>query len=297
MVAQALGLSSVLAVVYAGTYANRFTPVVVTPSARLQVSGFWDTTVFIANALLFTLVGLQLHELTSVILHEYSWQAILWYAFLVNVAVIATRFVWVLVQEYAPPIGTASQHPNPDWKHAVISAWSGLRGAVSLAAALAIPITVAGGIPLQQRDLVIFLTFSVILVTLVGGGLTLPLVVRLLRVREETSDDDVELRRAAAGMASAALERLDELVREGRLGDDDARRLRRQYEHKRDHVDGHPEAERQASDAEAQLIAVEREALIAMRQRGEIDNTVLRRMQHRLDIADQRVQHPWPKSG
>src|SRR6202030_4590247 len=106
-----------------------------------------------------------LHDLAGAVLAEYSWQAVLWYAFVVNAAVVATRFIWFMAQEYLPVIGASSEHPEGDWRHALISAWSGLRGAVSLAAALAIPVTVASGAPLGHRHLVIFLTFSVILVT------------------------------------------------------------------------------------------------------------------------------------
>jgi CPA1 family monovalent cation:H+ antiporter len=222
-------------------------------------------------------------------MREYTWPTLLWYAFLVNAAVIGTRFAWLLGQEFIPGIGAAYEHPDPDWKHAIIAAWSGLRGAVSLAAALAIPATVALGTPLAHRHLVIFLTFSVILVTLVGGGLTLPLIIRVLDVHEEAPEEDAELRHAIAGMADAALARLDELVRSGSIDADGAGRLRRSYEHKREHVEGHPPEEQEAVEAEAQLIAAERAALIAMRARGEIDNTVLRRVQRMLDIAEERV--------
>ena len=92
IVADRFALSGVLAVVFGGIYANRFTPRVVTPQARLQVSGFWETAVFIANALLFLMVGLQLNALTRAVLSEYSPQTVLWYAFVVNAAVLAIRF-------------------------------------------------------------------------------------------------------------------------------------------------------------------------------------------------------------
>ena len=99
-----LGVSGVLAVVFAGLYVNRLTPGVLTPPARLQLAGFWDTLVFLANAALFLLVGLQLHELMHAVLQEYSLRLVLWYALVVNVTVIAIRFAWLLVQEYLPVI-------------------------------------------------------------------------------------------------------------------------------------------------------------------------------------------------
>ena len=140
-----LGLSGVLAVVFTGITVNRWTPLVLTPASRLQLSGYWDTAVFLANALLFVLVGLQLHELARTVLSTYSCQELAWYALLVNATVFATRFAWTFAQSYAPWIGGAAEHEAPDWKHALIAAWSGLRGAVSLAAALAIPVTLASG--------------------------------------------------------------------------------------------------------------------------------------------------------
>jgi len=291
ILAQQIGLSSVLAVVYAGISANRFTPRVITPAARLQVTGFWETLVFLANALLFLLVGLQLHELAHVVLTEYSWQAVLWYALLVNATVVGTRFAWLMGQEYIPVIGGASEHPDGDWKHALVASWSGLRGAVSLAAALAIPMTVASGAHLEHRNLIIFLTFSVILVTLVGGGLTLPYVVRRLQIPDGSAEEEADLRRGILGMSAAALGRIEQLEQDGRLSPGDALRLRRRHEHRRDHVEGHDDAERGVKDAELEVIAAERTALIDLRERGEIDNTILRRLQRALDTSQERLNY------
>jgi CPA1 family monovalent cation:H+ antiporter len=291
LLAQRLGISGVLAVVFVGIYANRFTPLVITPEARLRTSGYWDTVVFLANALLFLLVGLQLHELGGRVLTEYSWQALLWYAFLVNVTLIATRFAWVMGQEFLPVVGGASEHPGGDWKHALIVSWSGLRGAVSLAAALAIPITMTSGAALPHRNLIIFLTFTTILVTLVAGGLTLPLLVARLNAGDAAEEENEDLRRGLAGMSAAALARLAELEGEGRIDTEHARRLRARYKHLQRHVKGHSTEERSALEAERELIAAERAALVAMRERREIDNVVQRRLLRTLDVAEERLEH------
>ena len=263
LLALRLGLSGVLAVIFAGIYVGRFTPLVITPAARLQLSGYWETVVFLANALLFLLVGMQLHAVGHAVLAEYSWQTLLWYAFLVNATVIVTRFVWVLAQEFVPVIGGASEHPGGDWRHALIAAWSGLRGA----------------------------TFTVIVVTMVGGGLTLPLVIRRLEVADGSAEQDEDVQRGIVGMSEAALTRLDQLQRDGRIDAENARRLRHGYEHRRRHADGHPEGERAAFDAELEVLHAERAALVEMRQRGEIDNVVLRRLQRVLDITEERLRH------
>lgn len=288
LVAQRCGFSGVLAVVFAGLFANRYTPRVITPAARLQAIGFWDSLVFITNAMLFVLVGLQLHALAGAVLAEYSWQRVLAYAAIVNVTIVGIRFAWLMLEEAIPVIGT-SEHPEGDYKHALITSWSGLRGAVSLAAALALPVMTPLG-PLPHRSLVVFLTFSVILVTLVGGGLTLPILIRRLALPPSTEEED-ELAVGLQHMSEAALARLAKLEREGRIEPQEAYRLRRRYEHRRRHLDGSLGDEESGLAVERELLETERTALISLRDRGEIDNTALRRLQHVLDIAEERVSH------
>jgi len=201
------------------------------------------------------------------------------------------RLTLAVSGEYAPTSAPAD-HAAPDWKHALVVAWSGLRGSVSLAAALAIPLAVPNGAVFPDRDLIIFLTFSVILVTLVGGGLTLPAVVARLGIVRGTEERD-ETRLALARAAEAAIERIGELHAEGRIDDAHAEKLRGLYEHRRDlqtasddrsakkHVTRHRDVERELLDAQ-------REAIIVMRERGEIDNAVLRRILVDFDVAASR---------
>ncbi len=292
--AQRFGISGVLSVVTAGVYVNRFTPEVLTPSSRLQLVGFWETFVFVVNALLFLVVGLQLHSIATDVLANNSWQSVLLYTAIVNVVVIVVRFVWILGTEYVPWIGASSEHDDGDWKHALIAAWSGLRGAVSLAAALALPLTIAGGAAFPHRSLIIFLTFSVILVTLVAGGLTLPGLISALHVADDAGEEVEDLRRAVDAVASAALRRIDELERGGQLDAAHASALRRRYEHERQlgrkaTAGDLPEIERRHWRAEREVIAAQRRALIDLRARGEIDNTVLRRVLTSLDLAERRL--------
>jgi len=291
--AQRLQLSGVLAVVVAGVYVNRFTPIVITPKARIRGIGFWENFVFLANAVLFLLVGLQLHSVASATFAVNSWTVVLRDAAIVNVVLIVVRFAWVLGIEYLPVIGGSSEHPNGDWKHALIVAWSGLRGAVSLAAALAIPIAVSG-VQFPHRDLIIFITFTVILVTLVGGGLTLPLLIQSLKLEDEEEEETGERQSALGLAAAAALRRIDELERDGTIDEKHAGALRKRYEHRREL---NREAEdragtehlRQHVGAEREVLSAQRNALIAMRERGEIDNAVLRDLQLRLDLEDAKL--------
>ncbi len=270
-------------------YVNRFSPHVITPATRIQGQGYWNTVVFLINAVLFLMVGMQLHELAHNVFLEYSWLTVAWYALIINVTVVGLRFAWILGVEYIPFIGASSEHSRGDWRHAVIASWSGLRGAVSLAAALAIPVSLTGGAPLPHRHLVIFLTFSVILVTLVLGGLTLPWIVKVLSVPEDASEDEDEVRDGLLRMSEAALEELVKIEAEGTLDKEAVARLRRRYEHRRRDVDGYGRDEDSILDAEHRLLAAERRALLEMREQGSIDNTVLRRLQHVLDISQERL--------
>lgn len=290
-----VGASGVLSVITAGVYVNRLTPTVMTPETRLQVSGFWETFVFVANALLFLGVGLQLHDIGARVLQHNSWQSVLFYTLAVNAVILFVRFAWIVSTEYVPFVGASSEHAEPNWQHAVIASWSGLRGAISLAAALAIPVTVAGGAPFPHRDLIIFLTFTVIVVTLVGGGLTLPALIARLHVSDSGNEEDEDLRRALAGASRAALDRINTLERERRIDPEHAQLLRRRYRMMLDGTQGEPdfrnrEDARRRSRAERDVIAAEQQALVALRERGEIDNTVLRRVQRRLDLAHSRIK-------
>ncbi len=290
--AQQFGMSGVLAVVTAGVYVNRLNPRVMLPVARTRIAGFWETVVFLVNTVLFLVVGLQLHDVATAAFGRHSWPVVIGYAAAVNVVTIIVRLGLAVAAEYAPTRAPAD-HAAPDWKHALIVAWSGLRGAVSLAAALAIPLALPNGAPFPDRDLIIFVTFSVILVTLVGGGLTLPSVVRRLHVEGGNEERD-ELRLALIRSAEAALARIDGLEAEGRIDTEHADRLREKFEHRRElqRAAGDDPAVDHAArhrDAEHEVIAAQRKAIIDMRERGEIDNVVLRRVQADLDLAASRA--------
>jgi CPA1 family monovalent cation:H+ antiporter len=277
-------------VVTAGSYANHFTPRVMTAASRTQIVGFWNMVVFIANAVLFLVVGLQLHDVARDTFANETWQSVIGYSIAVNVVIIVVRLVFVVAAEYAPTAAPAD-HAAPDWKNALIVGWSGLRGAVSLAAALAIPLILPDGSRFPHRDLIIFITFTVILVTLVAGGLTLPTIVKALRIEGDNEERD-EIRAAIVRSAEAALAKIAELVKEGRLDEAHADLWRRQYEHKRgaqDAGDDDRAEHARHAEAEREIIAAQRKAVIEMRERGEIDNTVLRRLQQNLDLTAARA--------
>jgi CPA1 family monovalent cation:H+ antiporter len=290
-IANRFSLSGVLAVVAAGITANRYTPFILTPAARLRGAGFFESSVFIANTILFLLLGLQLHGIAGRVTREYSMEAVVWYALLVNLAVVAVRLAWFILLEYVPWFGGEGKYSAPSIKRAIVGGWSGLRGAVSLAAALAIPTVAAGGSAIPYRDLVIFLTFSVILITLIGGGLTLPLVVRALDIPPGDDEAEGELRKALAAMSQAAHERLAALEREGRISADDAKLLAHRFASRR-RLPGAPvdASEERRFAAQVDVLEAERRALRDLRRDGEMDNTVLRRIVRSLDVAEEAIR-------
>src|SRR5439155_26078570 len=174
--AEAAGVSAVLAAVTVGIYVGWHTPELTTVQTRLQGDAVWEIVVFLLNALLFALVGLQLRPILDG-LSGHSTGSLILDAVVVSAAVIVTRLVWIYPATYIPRFlfrRVRERDPYPPWQYPTLLGWAGLRGAVSLAAALALPLTTDAGRAFPERDLVIYLAFCVILGTLVFQGLTLP---------------------------------------------------------------------------------------------------------------------------
>jgi CPA1 family monovalent cation:H+ antiporter len=230
-------------------------------------------------------------QLKSIIaaLGRFSPLQLLGYAAAVCATVIVVRIVWVFAQGLLPATNEPEHSEGKaDWSHVFVLAWSGMRGGISLAAALAIPLEAASR-PFPERELIIFLTFCVLLATLVGQGGTLPWVLRKLHVVDDGTDDR-EQRVALAATAKAALKRLDELEREGGVTKDVADGLRRRFRNRwAEYGDGETRgpAERHSTAfrrAERDLVGAQRKTLIRLRDEGKVDNTVLRRIQRLLDL-------------
>ena len=293
--AQHLGVSGVLAVVTTGLFVNRFTPVVLMPLARERATGFWVTIVFVLNAIIFVLVGLQFHSI-ALSLSRFSWATLLWYGVAVSLTVILVRIGWVFFQGLLP-FTNEPEHEGgkADWSHVAILAWSGMRGGVSLAAALAIPFATSVG-PLQDRNLIIYITFCVLLATLVGQGGTLPALVRWLRVKDDGADEREE-RVALAVTARAAVRRLHVLAHERTIPSDLLDRLATRFhtrwkEFRSLDTQAGEVAKSTAlyRELERELIGAQRRELIALRDQGKIDNTVMRRIQRLLDLETAEVE-------
>ena len=288
--AELLGVSGILSVVVAGIYAGRIAARSLNSAQRVEGLAAWGVVLFIINGLLFVLIGLQL----PLILGDLAGSPaeLLRLATPVCVTVIVARFVWVFPTTYLPRLLSRrlrERDPAPRPAHVIIVAWAGMRGVVSLAASLALPFD------FPYRSLIQFLTFAVILATLVLQGLTLPLLIRALHVQtgDEHADEEREARRRATAAAVDRIERLEGEYPEHRELVD---HLREVYQHRVDHIDPADGEQPDAQEAELldhrkirrAVIDAEREAIISLRDRGEVSDEVMRRLERDLDLEELR---------
>src|SRR5512133_51710 len=298
--ASALGVSGVLAVVTAGIYLGWYTPELTSSQTRMQGNGFWEILTFLLNVLLFGLVGLQLRPILDSLAGRRGW-SLVGEAAVIVLAVIVIRILWVFPATYVPRwlIPRVREHdPYPPLRYPAFVAWNGMRGAVTIAAALLIPLTTDAGTPFPGRDLIIFFAFAVVLATLVVQGLSLPAVIRALGLEEDDGGAEAEEALARVRGAEAALERLDELVGEAWVLDDTAERLRGLYRFRIDRFsarvdpDGDGKLEKRSLKYQRlrrELLEAERSAVVELRNEGEISDEVMRRVERDLDLEVSRL--------
>ena len=291
--ATAIGVSGVLAAVTIGVYMGWHTPELTNERTRLTGDAFWEILVFLVNALVFGLVGLQLRSIVD-LLSGTPMSTLVGYSLLVSATVILTRIVLLPVFTYVPRWAFRSirEHdPYPPWQYPAVISWAGIRGAVSLVAALALPSD------FPHRPLIVFLTFGVIVATLMLQGLTLPWLIRVLDVSDDGGAEREEAK-ARIRTAEAALARLEELLEEGTVHPKTAERLRGSLGFRRDRFrarfdDGDDGAIEERSAAyqrvTRELLAAEHAALITLRNEGVIDDNVMQRVQRDLDLEAARL--------
>ncbi len=281
--------SAVLACVAGGLLLRRLFSRIVGPATRLQGRAVWDLLLFALNGVIFILIGLSLRALAGSV-PPGALPALIGCGLLISAAAIGTRLVWVPIATAVPRLIPAvrARDPMPPWSNVLLVGWTGLRGIVSLAAALALPFTTADGRPLPLRAELILLTFIVIMVTLVVQGLSLAPIIRRLRLPEDTHLEEEEAH-ARERAAVAALDRLAAMpgVTDHHAVED----LRTDYEERmRTIAEFRAGAPRSSSLAEAafkrarhETLAAERRALINLRDRGDISDEVLLVLEEELD--------------
>ncbi len=295
--AEQLGLSGVLATVMAGLYFGRQAPSVLPPSSRIRGQAVWEVALLLVNGLVFILIGLQLSGIREA-LGDRTIGALMWQALVISAAVILIRLVWVFPATYLPRMlnaRLAARDPAPNWRPVFIVAWSGLRGVVSLAAALALPVMLDDGSLFPFRSEIISIAFIVIVVTLLGQGLPLPWIIRTLNIHGDSVVEEEE-RAAKRAAARAALTRIDELDGESWVPDDHIGELRDRYHHMLDHLSDDEETTLDDDHIQGYLRlrqearAAARRALIDLRDRGEIGDEARRRVESALDLDELRVE-------
>jgi CPA1 family monovalent cation:H+ antiporter len=299
--AELLGVSAVIAAVTAGVYLGWYTPELTTPEVRLMGESAWEIVTFTLNAILFTLIGLQLPGILDE-LGAYSTGELLWWGAAIWLTVLAARALWAYPAAWLPRRlirRVRERDPMPSLSWLALITWSGMRGAVSLAAALAIPLSTDAGSPFPGRDLILFLTFAVIFGTLVIQGLTLPAVIRLLRLEDDGEEAARDEAQARIHAAEAAIARLEELVDEDWVREDTAERVRGGYTFRQNRfaawLDGGDDGSIEARSRDFQrlrreLLNAERTAVNDLRRSGQISEEVARRVARDLDLEDARLE-------
>jgi Na+/H+ antiporter len=298
--ADALGLSGVLAAVTTGIYIGLRGPRIIPARVRLQGVYTWEIVDFLLNASLFVLVGLQLRTIVEG-LDGYAWSSVAGWALAVSGAVVLARLVWFFTTPYL--IRALDRRPQQRLRRVgprprLVLAWSGMRGAVSLAAALAIPFQTDAGAPFPQRDLIIFLTYAVIFATLVLQGLSLPGLIRMLRV-EDDGDGDREEVRARLIATKAALAQLDALSNEEWTREETVERMRALYQYRKRRFaaragkledDGYEDRSLAYQRMVQSVLGAQREALVRLRSDGDVSNEVMNRIVRELDLEESRLE-------
>ncbi len=286
--------SAVLACVAGGLYVRQSFSDVVSPATRLQARAVWDLLIFVLNGVIFILIGLQLGTLRES-MPPGQFGPVLITGACVSATAILVRFLWVPLAAFIPRCASKrlrEREPMPPWSGLFLVSWTGMRGIVTLAAALALPVTTSGGAPFPFRSEIILISFTVILATLVLQGLSLPPIIRLLHLRE---DDELgqEERLAREHAATAALNRLDQVVTENWVAVEQVERVRLRYLRRLEHLtrasvteDGHAGGSIEiVQRLHHEVLTAERVALIGLRNNGTISDEVLHHLEQELDVA------------
>lgn len=296
--AEQVGASGVLAVVVVALYLGHRSWEV-DFETRLQEAAVWKVVAFILESAVFALIGLQL-PLVLKGLGEYSGVQAVWYALGVFFFVVAMRFVWSYPATYLPRLSPRirERESDMDWRRPLIVSWAGMRGVVSLAIAFSIPLVMDDGEPFPARNLVLFLTFTTVIATLVVQGLSLPWLIRVLKLPGRDIQAETLAEAQAQNAASQAAEqRVDELMRDERncLPQPLQDRLRTVLERRRNSVwerlgQPNPVTGESADDTYRRLtreaIAAEREVFVKMRDDRRIDDEMMRTLLRKLDLEE-----------
>ncbi len=290
LLAETLHVSGVLAVVAAGLMRARHAPEVFSPQTRLLGRSVWQLVVFVLNSLIFIIIGLQLPEIVQSLGNRPLGQLLGW-GVIVSLVAMAVRFAWVFPSAYIPRMVSRrirNSEAKPPWEMVTIIGWCGMRGIVSLAAALALPAE------FPYRDLIIFLTFCVIVATLIVQGLTMPALIRLLKIGADWNSLEEE-RQARIKVLQAALREFDTCASEHPTAKVYSDLVQAEYRERIESL--HPtrlafhDQPESMQDLRIALVEAERKELIRLWRAREIGDETLHEIEHELDLEEARLRH------
>ncbi len=296
LIAERFHASGVLAVVVAGLYLSQRASQIFNHQTRIQANLVWQTVIFLLNGLIFILIGLQLPLILKE-LKEVSFGQLILYGSVISLATIIARILWVFPGAFIPRWFSKkirAREPETTVKSVSIVAWSGMRGIVSLAAALALPLMIEDTTPFPNRDLIIFLTFSVIFSTLVIQGLTLPKLISWLKIAAGDHELEEE-RKARLKLAYEVIEHIEENYSIN-VDDTVLNQLKTKYEIRIQRIRKDEsnkgltiELIDQFHNLRAELIKKEREVIHRMSKNGEISDEIMRKIERELDLEESRM--------
>jgi monovalent cation/hydrogen antiporter len=295
--------SGVLAVVVCALYLSRQSVNFFSPSVRLQVNGAWEALTFMLNGLVFVLIGLQLPYVLAGIHGRFGTGTLIFYGAVFTFVLILLRMIWVFpavkIAEFLSNKWMGHKEEPLKKTEVFVVGWTGMRGVLALAAAISVPEVLGNGRPAETRNLIVFLAFCVILVTLVLQGLTLPALIRRLGLAGSPGMDPEE-KEARKIVLSAAIHQLEEGRKiEGKGAEHLYDDILHRYRHKLAAIGGGGDGELEAVDTETifrlrrildQALQAERRTLIGLRDKGRISDDVLRTMERELDLAYSRYE-------
>ncbi|NCI46316.1 Na+/H+ antiporter [Sediminibacterium soli] len=311
LAAEKMHVSGILSVVTAGLVISWRSPEVFSYQTRMHTRALWDTIIFLLNGFVFILIGLQLPGILRQV-RAFTTGELVFYGLIISLMTILVRIIWVFAGAYWTTVfrrrGNHSDAEAVSWKHVVVIAWTGTRGVLSLAAAMALPFVLNDGSPFPQRHLILFLSFVVIFVTLVIQGITLPLLIRVLRLKPDVSENR-EKKELQLHIANSVLHFIDTDM-QTKIDDDIREQLKQAFDTRAARLSREIKLHRRKEAAEdtspvtplltpllsarQEILNFERELLIRLHKNAAYGDTVIREVERELDIEDMRLNQHMP---
>jgi CPA1 family monovalent cation:H+ antiporter len=297
-------VSGVLAVVSGGLFLTFRSQDLFSYDARIQVMGLWDTLVFLLNGFVFIMIGLQLPEIIRG-MENYSVGEAISYAVIISLVTILVRILWMFPGAYIPRMlfkSIRDTETNPGWRNVLLLGWSGMRGVVSLASALAVPLTLADNKAFPHRNLILFITFVVILFTLVLQGLSLKPLIRLLKIKgDEKENETRQVLDLRLHLAHAVLAHIDGKYSAETGSNETYKRVRDRYARMIEITQKKLEAQEATDDGQTflphyrqmllELVAVRRRELTHFRHTNTFSEELIREREWELDLEEARLRN------